>query len=436
MSGEILLRFLTIGIIDVGGDDAKLEKLRMTAQDLVVALEKTPFKTSAFTLVAADPNVPANDPTVEEAVTALQKRWTTMANTFSATPVAVIRAILLEALVQAARQEDAIAVAFVDSARNALPYVESGNERAIWTDTVAEIEAKIDRRAETEWATPDSIAVQPLAFKSPEIGLAKLAPMTVKRDVLTTKIAAASGPIGENSNPYWPHNQPQNWANEFSRRLAVVMSETIEGAVANTKMGAIDVATPLNAIAKAISQHVDNTLVAVSGATSGLQRRTNLLWWKEALYSPSARVSYRDLPIFSAAALMALDLHSQVPIFSPASVSAFLNEAVRLLSKGTDDEGIPILTLIEEARAKSEMAPFREAAALLTAVPAGRGPVLGIIGHTPHPAVLDEPTFVRLAGVNASVVLTAPEWATWLFRELNAARATKASGAKRSRRKG
>ena len=34
---------------------------------------------------------------------------------------------------------------------------------------------------------------------------------------------------------------------------------------------------------------------AVSGATAGLQRRTNLIWWKETLYSPSARVSYRSM---------------------------------------------------------------------------------------------------------------------------------------------
>ena len=77
-----------------------------------------------------------------------------------------------------------------------------------------------------------------------------------------------------------------------------------------------------------MSGHLTATLQAVSGATAGLQRRTNLLWWKEALFSPSARMSYRDMSASDAAALMAFDMHRQIPTFSPASVAAFLRETV------------------------------------------------------------------------------------------------------------
>ena len=38
MSDQILLRFLSAGLIDVGGDDAKLAKLKETASDLATAL--------------------------------------------------------------------------------------------------------------------------------------------------------------------------------------------------------------------------------------------------------------------------------------------------------------------------------------------------------------------------------------------------------------
>ena len=74
---------------------------------------------------------------------------------------------------------------------------------------------------------------------------------------------------------------------------------------------------------------MDATLKAVSGATAGLQRRTNLIWWKkEHSIRRALEFSYRSMTPSAAAALMAFDLHQQVPTFSPASVTAFLQEAV------------------------------------------------------------------------------------------------------------
>ena len=45
MNNDVLLRFLSKGLINVGGDDDKLERLRQTAVDLTGILEKTPAKT-------------------------------------------------------------------------------------------------------------------------------------------------------------------------------------------------------------------------------------------------------------------------------------------------------------------------------------------------------------------------------------------------------
>jgi hypothetical protein len=38
---DVLIRFLSSGLLDVKGDDAKLEKLQTTAADLSAALKKT-----------------------------------------------------------------------------------------------------------------------------------------------------------------------------------------------------------------------------------------------------------------------------------------------------------------------------------------------------------------------------------------------------------
>lgn len=441
MATSILIRFLGAGLINVAGDDAKLDKLSDTAGDLALALKKSPSKAAPFALIAFDPEAPADDPVIREAVEALQKRWATYVNTFSGTPVAVIRAILLDALVQTAEDDDKVGVAFVTSARNTLPFMEAGNERAIWADVVADIERRVDARAEAEWATPESISIPALTFSAPEAIEISTSQTKIDKAVLAQRIGAAAGPnnaAGQptGGNPYWPHNQPQAWAGEFGPRMADAIGEALGALAKGFQFGPIDLSGPLKSLAQTVSTHVDGTLKAMSGAMAGLQRRTNLIWWKEALYSPSARASYRGMPPSAAAALMAFDLHQQVPTFSPASVAAFLHEAVLSLPSLDPAAGRPIRDLLEEAVNAPELAPLREAAAQLVQDLVGRGPVLALLGHGADRSTLDDNSFRAKVGVPAATSLTVPEWATWLFRELQAARAAQeGSGAKKRGRK-
>ena len=430
---QTILRFLNAGLINVGGDDTKLLKLRETAADLASALKTTPFKAIPFALIAFDPVAPADDPVIQEALSALQTRWATYANVFSGTPVALLRAVLLDALVQAASADDRIGVAFVASARNVLPFTEAGNEREIWADVVANIEQHLDARAEAEWATPETIEVSAMTFKPPTAIKVTASPVSINKDVLVKQFEAAAGPTNAQGqptggNPNYPspnQNVHQQWGSQFGTRLADSLAELIGAISKASEINPIDLSEPLNGLAQTVSDHVDRTLKAVSDATVGLQRRTNLIWWKETLYSPSARITYREMPSFTAAALMAFDLYRQVPTFSPASVAAFLHEAVLTLpSLDRGEESRPIRDLLTEASGSDALRPLRQAAAEVVAEPIGRGPLLGIIGHGAGRSALDDRTFRDLVGVPAATALTVPEWAKWVFRELQAARAS------------
>jgi hypothetical protein len=432
VSEDVLLRFLNNGLIDVGGDDAKLEKLQLSAKDLARELRHAPEKTASYALVAVDPHAPAGDPVVKEALEVLRNRWATYVNTFSGTPLAVVRAMLLEALAEAATVDERIGVAFVALARNALPFIEVGDENAIWAELVGAVEARVDARAEREWATPDSISVSSLGFTVQKAAPPALTPGKTKRDVLTTKLQAAAGPqsgsTATSGNPHWP-NSNQNWVAEFGNRAAETIADAIDNAIGQIKISGIDLSGPLNQLATAVSTYIEGTLDSVSSATAGLQRRTNLLWWKEALYSPIARVSYRNLTPESAAALMALDLHRQVPTFSPASVSAFLHEAVSSLSLSNREKTYQIRDLTIQARQSPELAPFRSAVSTVLPRATGRGPLLALIAHPEAPPSLSDQGFLELVGVPASALLDLPTWSTWLFRELQAARAAAESTA-------
>jgi hypothetical protein len=93
MSETVLLRFLGSGLVDVGGDDAKLGKLQATSTAIALMLKKTPSKVPNYSLVAFDSNAPSADPVVVEVLNTLKELWPTYVNTFASTPITVIRAI-------------------------------------------------------------------------------------------------------------------------------------------------------------------------------------------------------------------------------------------------------------------------------------------------------------------------------------------------------
>jgi hypothetical protein len=439
MEQEFLLRFLEIGAIDLKGDDTKLDKLRSTAKDLSDALRKTPSKTASFTMVAADPNIAATDPTVEDAMAALRKQWETVANAFSGRPVGILRAILLDAIVQASRTDDAIAVAFVNTARNALAHAETSDEAEVWREAVSEIETKVDVRAEAEWATPDAITVDPLKYTPPAAVSADFDAPKLDRSELQAKIFSATGPWGgNNQNRHHLQNNIQAWAQDFADRMSSAIAEAMDGMAAQLAPAPIDLSDPLSKLAKAVNVHVERAFASFSGATAGLQRRTNLLWWKEAFYSPSAHASYRDMPPFEASALMALDLHEQVPTYSPASVSAFLREAIRFLPAARNGQGKDerdVASLVRDARTNAFMRPFRALAVQYVPAPIGRGPLLSLIGHAPDSGSVEATAFRALSGIDASTKMTPADWGTYLFRELQTARATSDSPTKRAKKR-
>ena len=127
-----------------------------------------------------------------------------------------------------------------------------------------------------------------------------------------------------------------------------------------------------------------------------------------------------------------------MPTYSPASVSAFLKEAIRCLPAEPESEGTgrrDIATLLRDAKTAAFMQPFRALAAQYTPAPVGRGPLLSLIGHGQDPAAADDASLRALGGVDSSATMTPAEWGTFLFRELQAARATSANAGKRAKKR-
>ncbi len=427
MNTEILMNFLKLGLIDLQGSDEKLEKLETTSISLAKLLEADPSKTLTYALIALDPKAPEDDPVVEETISILEENWTTYSNTFAGTPIQVIRALLLQALVISAEENQQVAIAFVSITRNVLPHIEIGNEIDMWNKLVAKFESKLNIVAEKEWATPEKISVEAFSYSPPKQIKVSSADVTLNRETLQKGIEKASGPSDKqgqrtNGNTVWP-NSNDGWVHQFIPFMTNAIGDVVDNALAEAKIKPIDLSKPLQELSTAVADHIDSTLNAVSKATIGLQRRTSLIWWKESLYSQSASSSYRKMPIDIAAAVMAFDLFNQVPTRSPASVSAFLSESISLLTNDENENEVGLADRIKEVQQSPYADSLRKYAQNLFKDTKGRGPLLRFLTSDLSP---DDQQFGELTGLAPDTQISNSEWASWVFRELQAIRAVTA----------
>lgn len=425
LNSEILMQFLKLDLINLQGSDEKLNKLQATAVSLTKILEDDPKKAISYTLIALDPKAPEDDKTVKEIVSVLEENWATYFNAFSGTPVQVVRALLLQALVTVAQTNQLVAVAFVSIVRNVLPYMEVGNEKDMWTDLVAKFESQLNILAEKEWATPENISVEALSYSPPKQIQISSAEVKLDREALKTGIEKATAPTNSKSeqtggNQHWPHNNPTQWVYEFNTRMVSAISEVVDKAFEQAKIEPINLSKPLKELTIAVAQHVNATLEAVNDATAGLQCRTNLIWWRESLYSQSALCSYRKMPMPIAATMMAFDLANMVPSFSPASVPAFLFESTSLIMKSETDEGIELGQRIEDIKQSEYTEPLRNYINQTLNKFEGRSLLLNLVALDVN---LDEAQFRKLTGLATTTRISDADWSNWVFRELQSIKA-------------
>ena len=81
------------------------------------------------------------------------------------------------------------------------------------------------------------------------------------------------------------------------------------------------------------------------------------------------------------------------------------------------------------------MQPFRTLAAQYAPAPVGRGQLLSLIGHPQDSGAVEAAPLRALGGMDASTKMTPSDWGTYLFRELQTARATSDSATKRAKKK-
>lgn len=107
---DYLLLFLEKRIFTLGtADDDLLKNLRASVDGVVAAMERDSTLVVPFSLVALDPDTPANDPVFGTVATAVQNQWNTYTEQFADVPRTLFRAILLDAILRVAEKDVEVA---------------------------------------------------------------------------------------------------------------------------------------------------------------------------------------------------------------------------------------------------------------------------------------------------------------------------------------
>ena len=421
MSERLLDRFLNKGLFDLKGNDEWYGHITSTAKSLSTYLRANPEEIVPFTYAALLPDVSDEDPAIGKTLGLLKAEWKTYASVSMALPKTMLRAVVLDALLENAESDDATKSALALLLASALPHLSVGKEEAVWKAALDELLCAVERKAEVAWTVPSRISAP--AFPKIDVPLIHFSVKgrEVDKQALEKGMYAAAGPNdaqGEptSGNQHWP-DQQQQWSSEFAPRAAAAINEAISAATVVRKASA-NAGALSEALIGAIVIHLESFIGQIASTTRGVEMRSRLLWWKEALVSPSAGVSYRDIDWKAAPGLMAYDYQAVLPSLAPASVSAFLLETVRTLQP--DNEAAPLVDWLQALAAVPHAEALR-ASVREIAFSDGYRPLVSLVAS-------DEPgrkSIKERTVFDPDLSLTASQFGLLIFLELQAMKAAR-----------
>ena len=321
----MLQEFLDSGLLEIGDDADKFGNLQKAADDLGKKIASTRALLIPFTLVGLDSEVSPSEPVFAEVEAAVKTHWPTLRNKHTDTPRQIFRAVIWEALSLAGAGDPTSAAIIWLVGGASLPYLPIEPKAAkICEPYLRDLGVRTETPAAEEWSLESNIKAGKLPKWKPA---SDESPINVDADALKQHFSAAMAHMTWNIL----QSQPNTAHTTFTTNAV----NAVLGAVNPV---ATSVVSQIKTLKEAVNSHIsaaDEVLqMAIKTSRSrpgGLERRNELLWWKETLYSPAGNCSYRALDISVAATLLAIDLHAMVTPFTPCSVEYLLRETVRKL---------------------------------------------------------------------------------------------------------
>ena len=339
MSASVLQDFLDNSFIKIV-DEESIAKLEKASLEIQKALRKKEAKTVNYTLVALDPVISDDDPVICEAELIITKHWKTFKNSVASTqdkPITYIQAVILDAL-QSLSKDIKFAGIIWYTSNNIIKHYKLAGKEEVLKNFLLPIAKKVEEHARGTWAAVDILKIDPI--KPIESSLSKTNQVTFSEDKLKEHLLSAAVHSAHKANADGfgenPHQILQNhwsWNKFFAERASKGIAQEINSmlelqAIESDKLNS-NIEKALNTTFAEIQPYFESVSLSVLQITESQKKRSDLMWWKQSLYSHSLDKSYRQLQSLAAVLAMSVDLNNSLVDISPKSVDYFLEETLR-----------------------------------------------------------------------------------------------------------
>ncbi len=378
----------------------------------ILEQKKNKPKIIQYTLVALDPTISDDDPVILEVEQLIIKKWSTFRNSVVKTkdaPIAYIQAVILEAL-NALSKDEKLAAIIWHAGCNIISHYKLAGQKEVLTHFLLEIGKKVEEVARNNWGILENAPIDTI---SPiELTLAKVTQGKVSEDKLKGHLLAAAvhsawaTQAGGGENPHHQSQGNHNWPQFLAERAAKGLTEEINAALSVQNKSTGLSLVRLNQISSSILQ-----------SSQSLNKRSELLWWKQALYSLRLDSGYRTLDSLTLAVVMAVDLADNVSPIYPKSVDFFLEETLRDVIGDEVDTNIALAELLEKLQ------QFSEAEKLLLEDLCDESENRKSLGACMADIVkkqMNPDEFFKYTGMKKSAKISLGKLTVWLFHDLQA----------------
>lgn len=331
MDDNFLQSTLKSGLFDIGDSDERLKWLQQSVTALVKYLKKNYSLLSKYSLVALDPNIPDKEPILNDVEEIVTKYWTALRGKYPDMPRNIHRGVILNALMQLGREDPVAARIIYLTSTNFYPYTKLGKEKEIVHFLLTELGEIAENNAIEEWSL---IEEEPkLKLGSLKIHGLKFGKVELDSEDLQEKLFAALANSPQGHGPQ--HGGQSSWGQSFSNKSSVAIAESFNSALSelSKSLSPATLEDPINKFFTSFKKSLDDNLKSSFASIVAVERRSKLLWWKETLYSPSLKKSYREVSNPVLPILMASDLNEQVAKITPISVDYLLRDTLLILNE-------------------------------------------------------------------------------------------------------
>jgi hypothetical protein len=408
---------------------ANIDSLTKAVKEVKKNLTRKKIKSDfiPYTLVALDPKVKDSEPVVQEVERIIIKNWPAFKNSVTATndtSTTYVRAVILESLSQLSKDDGATAALVWLTARDVIGHYQLDAEENSLRALLQELADRVEENGQAAWGI--SHKLQASKFNGVEISIsavkaAEIDEESLKQQLLDAMIHSGWSPqAGGGKNPHSQGQNNFNWPKFAAEHSATGITQVVNSALSAQ-------AKSLSTISSSIKENLDYYFAqlqpffeemnnSIVNNITANNKRSELLWWKQSLYSRSLNVGYRSLDQLNAAVCMAYDLAKLVEPIYPESLDYLLRETLKDVHGDKATEEHSLSDWLKNSFNLHENIQL----ALKAYVAQGeqRNPLLNALANTLHSGEANN--FFTETGIDKKAKLTASDLAVWLFHGLQA----------------